>query len=167
MKHLTAPLVLALIAAACAASPGSGGVPAAPPIPDGPVLVVEFSGGCMMMGPNCQRWVVDGDGTVEVFRVGTDVTPVTTVATDPALVERLWSAATTADPGALRARLPEGRCNGCVDGIDTTFTFTTPGGTATFRSIETELVRSEPLLDAAWAVVEATEPLVEVPTITR
>lgn len=153
----------ALLLAACGSADVSVGV-----APTEVVVTVESSGGCAQMGPNCTRLVVFGDGTVEAYRfVADDVDPIGTGTIDPGLVVDLAAVVAATDFDALRSRLPEGECRGCYDGIDTTMSFETNGGSERFDSIEVELDASEPLFAAAWAVAGAADSAVEVPLLSR
>ncbi|MEA3501444.1 MAG: hypothetical protein U9R47_01610, partial [Actinomycetota bacterium] len=56
--------ILALLLAACSGATGALPTTTAPqafgPDARSVVLVAEFTGGCAMMGPNCERFVVYG-----------------------------------------------------------------------------------------------------------
>lgn len=132
------------------------------------VLVAERTGGCAMRGPNCERFVVYGDGTVETYRAGeSDPRPADVGSIDPALVVTLRRAVGNTDLQALGIRLPAGECQGCLDGIDTVATFTIDGNDTTFNSIETELPSTEPAFAAMWAVIDACRTATDVPLTTR
>ena len=143
------------------------------PLPPGPssdsvVLVAELTGGCAMMGPNCERFVVLGDGTVEAYRAGENTAqPVDVGSIDPELVATLHNTVDTTDLEALRKRLPLGECQGCFDGIDTLATFTVDGSDIAFSSIETELTPTEPVFAAMWAVIDAAQDATDVPMVER
>ncbi len=163
--------ILALLLSTCSgASVASTTTTTLPPGPEpaGVLLVAEFPGGCAMMGPNCERLVIYGDGTVEAHRLGSgDPRPVDVGSIDPALVAALHRVVVRTDLEAMRLRLPPGECQGCVDGIDTTVTFTVDGHDTTFSSIDTELVISEPVFAAMWSVIDAARDVTEIPLITH
>ncbi len=153
----------ALVLAACAAEapiPGPGAAQV--------VLDVESTGGCAQMGPNCTRLVIFGDGTVEAYRVAVDGEElVDTGSIDLELVAELDRIVAVTDLDALRSRLPEGHCQGCFDGIDTTMTLAGDDGPAVFSSLEVELDSGEPVFAAAWAVAAAAQAATEIPILTR
>jgi hypothetical protein len=164
--------ILALLLSACIGTSAASTTTISPPPPDpgadSVVLVAELTGGCAMMGPNCERFVVYGDGMVEAHRVGESGPQPTDVGSiDPTLVVALHRAANGADLEALRKRLPPGECQGCVDGIDTVATFMVDGSTVTFGSIDTELTPAEPVFAAMWAVIDAARDATEIPPITH
>lgn len=132
------------------------------------VIVIESSGGCAQLGPNCARTIVYGNGTVETHRIGPagpELVDTGAIAVD--LVVDLNRAVATADLAALRARLPEGECLGCVDGIDTTMTFVAGNKVEVFSSVEVELDPNDPVFDAAWAVADAARAATEIPIVAR
>ena len=170
MTHLLAILALVLSACTGAAATSTTTTSTPPPGPDADsvVLIVELTGGCAMMGPNCERFVVFGDGTVEAYRAGeSDPRPIDTGSIDPALAATLHRVVTTADLDALRRRLPPGECQGCFDGIDTLATFTVDGADVTFSSVDTEFTPSEPVFAAMRDVMNAAGDATQIPLITR
>jgi hypothetical protein len=147
---------------------GAADVPIAGPDPGQVVIVVESTGGCAQMGPNCTRLVIFGDGTVEAYRFVIDGEELVDIGMiDPELAAELQTVLATTDLDALRARLPAGHCRGCFDGIDTTMTFPGAGGPEVFGSIEVELDPSEPVFAGAWAVAAVAEAATEVPFASR
>jgi hypothetical protein len=127
-------------------------------------VTVDHTGGCVMMGPNCVRYVIQLDGTVEVYRRGRaepELVGATTV--DGALIAELSTAMVEVDFAALRSRLGPGHCEGCRDGIDITITFTVDGAEVAFDSLEEELDPAEPIFSAIGDVVAAADGAVEVP----
>lgn len=153
-----------LVLTAC----GATDVPHADPGQVQVVIVVESTGGCAQMGPNCTRLVISGDGSVEAYRFVIDGAELVDIGSiDPGLVEELDRIIAATDLDALRERLAAGHCQGCFDGIDTKMTFHGPGGPEVFSSIEVELDSSEPVFAAAWAVAAAAEATTEVPIVTR
>lgn len=158
-------LIVLVTAIAMISACGSETAPGAPD-PDAVVLEIEFSGGCAQMGPNCSRLVVHGDGTVEAHRIapgGTEL--VDSGAIDAGLVIDLYRAVTATDLDALHSKLGPGECRGCYDGIDTTLVFA--GSEPVFASVDVELDSSEPLIAAAFAVMEAAQAVVEIPVVAR
>ena len=155
---------IALILAGCAPADSE-------PVADATVLIVESSGGCAQLGPNCVSIVVKGDGAVAAFRItasGSEL--VDTAVIDRELVAALARELATTDQNELLASLPPGECRGCVDGIDTTMTFPSyalPVETPTFSSVDVRLDRSAPVFAAAWAVYEAAQAAIDVPVIAR
>jgi hypothetical protein len=121
-----------------------------------PVAVIRDSGGCVQMGPNCAIYVIWNDGSVAVHRSDetntTGLPPVDSAeisGTIPVeVVDRLAAAIAATDFDELRARLGEGSCQGCVDGIDTEITFYTQSSEETISSIEFEFDPSDPLFVA-------------------
>ena len=141
------------------------------PQPDHLVLRVETSGGCAMLGPNCVRFDVFGDGSVAGYRVTLEgIEAVGTGSIDQDLVFDLHREVSTTDLGALHERLPPGECLGCVDGTDFTMSFLPadqPPVPIEFSSVEVELDRNEPVFAAAWRVYAAANSAVEIPVISR
>jgi hypothetical protein len=86
---------------------------------------------------------------------------------DPALTTDLAWLMTTTDFADLEARLPDGECRGCYDGIDTILVFATTPSLTAFNSIDTALDPSEPLLQAVWRIVEAAGIATEMPLEAR
>lgn len=156
-------LTLTLALASCAS--GDAGLS-----PELPYFSGESAGGCAQMGPNCVRVVVYGDGTVEAYRVGGDETPIDTGTIDRRLIDSLNREIVNTDMRELIDALPPGECRGCFDGIDTIMRFYSPPLDVEhpeFSSVDVELVRSEPLLAAAWAVYEAALAVIAIPLVTR
>jgi hypothetical protein len=155
-------IALSLVAVSC-----FGTWPNAAPDADAIVLDVEFSGGCAQLGPNCAQLIVFGDGTVVARRIlpgGTE--RVDSGSIDTALVNALHQVVADTDLAALHRRLPEGECRGCYDGIDTTLRFS-PASSPAFASVDVELESSEPVFQAAFAVLEAAQLVVEIPVVAR
>jgi hypothetical protein len=153
----------ALVLTGCAAADVPSAVPG-----DEVVIVVESTGGCAQMGPNCTRLVISGNGSVEAYRFVIDGEELVDLGSiDPELVSALHALVAMTDLDALRARLPAGHCRGCFDGIDTTMTFHGDERPGTFNSVEVELDPTEPLFAAAWAVASAAEAATEVPIVSR
>ena len=162
--------ILALLLSACGGTASvSSTTTTAPPVgpeTDTVVLAAELTGGCAMMGPNCERFVVFGDGTVEAYRVGENAAqPVDVGSIDPELVATLHDSVNKTDLDALRERLPPGECQGCVDGIDTLATFTVNGTEVTFSSIDTKLTPTEPVFAAMWVVIDAARDATDLPLV--
>ena len=156
-------IMMTVLLAACGATsiPDPGG--------DQIVIVIESSGGCAQLGPNCARTIVYGDGTVDTHRIGPagpELVDTGAIAVD--LVVDLHRTLATADLAALRARLPEGRCLGCVDGIDTAMTFFAgEKKEEVFGSVDVKLDPIGPVFEAAWAVADAARAATEIPIVAR
>lgn len=163
--RITILVICGVLLAACGADTNAGLEP------DTVYFSAESSGGCAQMGPNCARLDVFGDGTVLAYRIGDDAAePVATGSIDATLVADLYEEMIETDQAALIESLPPGECRGCYDGIDTTmwfFTTTTTGDDPAFSSVDVELVRTEPMLDAGWQVYEAAQAAVEIPLVSR
>jgi hypothetical protein len=155
-------IMVTVILAAC----GATSVP--DPGADQIVIVIESSGGCAQLGPNCARTIVYGDGTVETHRIGPagpELVDTGAIAVD--LVVALHRTVVMTDLAALRTRLPEGQCLGCVDGIDTSMTFFAGEKQEVFSSVDVELDPIEPVFEAAWAVADAARAATEIPIVAR
>ena len=156
-------IVVTVVLAACGATsvPDPGG--------DQIVIVIESSGGCAQLGPNCARTIVCGDGTVDSQRIGPagpELVDTGAIAVD--LVVDLHRTVVMTDLAALRTRLPEGQCLGCVDGIDTSMTFFAgEKKEEVFSSVDVELDPIEPVFEAAWAVADAARAATEIPIVAR
>ncbi len=155
-------IMVTVLLAACGATsvPDPGG--------DQTVIVIESSRGCAQLGPNCARTIVYGDGTVETHRIGPagpELVDTRAIAVD--LVVDLHRTLATADLAALRARLAQGRCLGCVDGIDTSMTFFAGEKQEVFSSVEVALDPTEPVFEAAWPVADAARAATEIPIVAR
>jgi hypothetical protein len=162
LKRLTIGVTLVLTGC------GAADVPIAGPGPAPVVIVVESTGGCAQMGPNCTRLVISGDGSVEAHRFVIDGEELVDIGSiDQELVAELDRLIAATDLDALRARLAAGHCQGCFDGIDTTMTLHGGNSAEVFSSVEVELDPSEPVFAAAWAVATAAEAATEVPIVTR
>jgi hypothetical protein len=167
MERLGVLVAVAIVATACA-SAGDGSITTTAPVdPTSVLATVEQTGGCMMMGPNCPTYIIRADGQVTLLRTGGPAEPVDSTYINPALTTDLaWQMSTT-DFTALRAGLPPGQCQGCYDGIDTTFVFMRRSDTITFDSVETELDPSEPLFATMWRIVEAASLATAMPLEER
>jgi hypothetical protein len=153
-------IMLTVVLAAC----GATSIP--DPGADQIVIVIESSGGCARLGPNCARTIVYGDGSVETHRIGPagpELVHTGAIAVD--LVVDLHRTVVMADLAALRARLPEGECLACVDGIDTTMTLFAGNKEEVFSSVEVELDPTEPVFDVAWAVADAARAATAIPIV--
>jgi hypothetical protein len=165
-------IALVLLVTACgggsAAPETTTGPEASGPAPDAVVLSADLVGGCAMMGPNCSRYVVYGDGRVEGYRlggVGSELVAETTVDRDA--VAEFADVVSGTDLEALRSRLPAGTCMACVDGVDTTLVVHTGGGDVTFSSAEAEFDPSEPVFAALRPILDAAVAGIEIPVQTR
>lgn len=157
--------VLLLLLTACA---GASAEPEAPDTAAGFPVTIDHTGGCMMMGPNCVRYVAEEDGTVTAYRLGLQEPEILGTATiDQTLVADLSAAIAATDLDDLRSRLDQGQCMGCVDGIDTEVTFTVDDVPVSFSSIDVEFDPSEPVFAALVAIVNAAQDGIEVPLLAR
>jgi hypothetical protein len=154
--------VIGIIAASCASPADEPSASTIPSDPEAVVVTVEQSGGCFMMGPNCPTYVLHANGRVDLFRTEAEGTRVDSAVIDVALLEALAEQIRSTDFVALRARLPEGECQGCFDGIDTKLVLTTSDREVTFSSIDEELSATEPLFDAVWSIVHAASQSTEM-----
>ncbi|RPI22582.1 MAG: hypothetical protein EHM57_05095 [Actinobacteria bacterium] len=167
-------IVAALALAACGAGDASGSADPTAPVttttaaPPQPLLQADLIGGCFMMGPNCVRYVIYDDASVEAHRLGNEAPELLWVAAiDESLVADLDAALAGADLEELRSRLGPGTCNACVDGIDTVLTITRDGAETVFDSAQVEFETSEPVFAAADRAVQAAAATGEVVIIQR
>jgi hypothetical protein len=169
MKIRCALVAVLMTAAACGGSTTSTttSTTASPTVPpDAAVLRADLVGGCFMMGPNCVRYVVYGDGTVEAFRlVGQGAQLEGTAGIDPDIVAELWNEMGRTDMEALQARLGPGECFACVDGIDTKLTLTVGAESWFFDSAEVEFDRREPLFALVDAIISQASSILDIPVV--
>ena len=177
MRPFLLMAALALIVGACGGA-GSSGVtttsfvtsaPSEPAIPDDAVVVqLDLVGGCFMMGPNCVRHLVYGDGTVETYRLGTEPAELLGEgAIDAMLISELWQTVTDTDMDALRSELAAGRCQACVDGIDIELALTVAGQTTRFSSADVDFDEQQPVFALVGLILRAADGLVDVLIVTR
>lgn len=141
--------------------------PSTPP-PDAVVLSIDIVGGCFMMGPNCVRYEIHGDGHLDVFRLGGDtVEKVGEGSVEPIQVTDLWAEVRETDMDALRASLGPGTCQACVDGTDTMLTITVDGVTHTFDSVEVEFDETLPVFAIVAQILREADGQVEFPIVQR
>ena len=163
---LTVPIlfvVFALSAAACGSdtAPSSAAAPETVPpdqlAGDSVVFVWTETGGCAMGGPNCARYEVAVDGTVETFRLGSvdesAALPVATGQVDPELVATWRNALRAEDIDALRERVGEGELTAAFDGVDVVAADPVTG--VELSSVATAFDPAEPVFAAATALAEA------------
>ena len=132
------------------------------------LLQADLVGGCFMMGPNCARYVLFDDGSLEVYRLGTEPPELLwTDSIEVSLVADLQEALAATDLEELRSQLGSGTCNACVDGIDTVLTFTVDGSDTVFDSAQVELDTTEPLFITAALAVQAATATGQVPIVAR
>ncbi len=136
---------------------GDGGDPDV--IPDLPelaadeiVFVWSENGGCMQGGPNCARYEVLADGTVNTYRMGEDEVS-TTGSIDGSVVNNWLIAVASTDADALRARLGPGEVTAAYDGVD--FVLEAPYDGLLFDSTNVEFAAGEPLFEAASDMAKA------------
>ncbi len=119
---------------------------------DAPVFVWTETGGCAQAGPNCARYVVSADGTVNTFRGdSTEVAATGTVAAEP-LAEWLRVTGAT-DIEMLIERAGPGELTAAFDGVD--FVLEAPHIEATLSSVDLEFSPSEDYFAAAIALASS------------
>jgi hypothetical protein len=191
-RHRLVVLAVALFIASCGGDASGPNGPVTTPAPVGPttttiatpvigeatvVLVAELTGGCMMMGPNCPTYVLWDDGRAVVVRGAPPVDPFTERIDDgfieavgfidATLAAAVGEAVSGTDFAALERRLGPGRCNGCVDGIDTTISMAAPSGRVHLSSIDVEFDEDEPFFAAVGAAVSALQRELALPIQSR
>jgi hypothetical protein len=172
MKTVTVIAILTLVLVGCAdpGDAGSGSSTTTEPttttstttttLPPEPTLVftVEFDGGCMMMGPNCAGYRFFSDGSVELYRTNLETSETEHEATiDASLVAEVEDELATTDLVELRAMLPEGECQACYDGMDTTYIYEVGSRTTEFDSAKVELLSSVGLFAATEQALTAAQ----------
>ncbi len=173
MKLKLAPLALVLALAAGACGDPDGGVaavesdptttvapstteavdentdePQALPVvaPDSPVFEWVETGGCLMAGPNCARYVVTSDGTVMTYR-GDNTHVEVTGTVDKAALDAWMLVAGETDVDALVDRAGPGELTAAFDGVD--FQLDAPHQGTSLSSIDIEFNESEAYFAAA------------------
>lgn len=121
----------------------------------GPMLVLQESGGCFMPGPNCRTISFWADGSVNVAWPDEADRSDEPSIIDPSQAAAWLEIASGTDFDDLVARLPEGECRGCYDGIDTVLEISLDGTTITLDSMTVEFVLSEPLFAATNGLINA------------
>jgi hypothetical protein len=176
--HKAVATILAIMLAACGGgavgadtgepTTASTAAPTTTAVAVEPLLQADLIGGCFMMGPNCSRYVIYTDASIEVYRLGNDVPELLWEATiDESLVADLTEALRSTDLEAMRSHLGPGTCNGCVDGIDTVLTFTHDGAASVFDSTQVELDATEPVFITAALAIQAATATGEIPILRR
>lgn len=116
------------------------------------VFVWTENGGCMQAGPNCARYVVTADGTVNTYRGDSDDIAATGAVDSAALAD--WMAAVKqTDISALVDRAGPGEMTAAFDGVD--FILEAPHADTTLSSVDIEFSRSEDYFVAANALVSS------------
>lgn len=115
-----------------------------------PVLVVVESGGCHQAGPLCRTLTFFADGTATVDWPEEADQAQQSYDLDPEVIGRWIDVVVATDLDVLVDSLPEGSCQGCVDGVDYTMTIDVAGTTTTLDSMVVEFVRDEPLFATAF-----------------
>lgn len=169
-KLIALMFTLCLIVTACgsgdvARGQDPGGVPttaapAEPPVvepslDEGPMLVLQESGGCFMAGPNCRTISFWADGSVNVAWPDEADRSDERSVIDASQAAAWLEIASGTNFDDLVARLPEGECQGCYDGIDTMLEITLDDTTVTLDSMTVEFVQSEPLFAATTGLTNA------------
>lgn len=119
---------------------------------DDPVLVWTETGGCIQAGPNCARYVVTGDGTVNTYRGDSEEVAASGTVSEAALADWLAVTAET-DVGALVDRAGPGEMRSAFDGID--FILEAPHTDTSLSSVDLEFSPSEDYFAAATALVSS------------
>ncbi len=120
------------------------------------VFITTESGGCVRIGPNCARHTLYNDGTVTVSRASIGLIEARGQI-DTGQVESLLIEIRTTDFAALQARLPPGRCSGCVDGVDHEYQIASATGPVVLSSIDYSFDPAEPLFALANGTFEAMQ----------
>lgn len=158
--------LLTLTLVACGDNTESGSTPTATdpaPTTDGgtkpepvsgePVVVFEGVGGCQMMGPNCVKYFIYADGSVELYRGGENAPAEITGKIDKAKVDEFLAAVAAEDIDALIKRLPAGECLACLDGIDQIVDVMIDGKYERFESTVVKFVPEEPFFAALESLI--------------
>ncbi len=116
------------------------------------VFVWAENGGCAQAGPNCARYEVLADGTVNTYRQGEDEVAATG-SIDQDLVNDWLLTVGTTDVDALRGRLGPGEMTAAFDGVD--FLLEAPYAALSLDSIDVEFAAGEPLFEAANSMAKA------------
>jgi hypothetical protein len=132
-----------------------------------PVLVYEATGGCQMMGPNCPKFVVYPDGTVEIYRAGEQGPAEVTGTIDSAALEAFLAVAEAEDFDALIERLPPGTCQACVDGVDILLDVKLNGKTESLNSTVIAFDEGEPFFAALTTLINQVSAVGELPIEQR
>lgn len=125
-----------------------------PDLRDGPVLVVQESGGCSMVGPNCRTISFKVDGSVDISYGEAESVSESTLV-DPALIARWLEVTASTDFDSLVDRLPEGECKGCSDGIDLVLGVQLEDRTVDLDSQAVRFVPTEPFFTATTSLMDA------------
>ena len=123
-----------------------------PEKPEPTVLVVQEYGGCEMAGPNCLRYEILSDNTVNIYRMPYDGQE-EAVASFEASDSLMEAASPEVDFIALKETLGEGECKGCSDGIDYTVDFINSTSANFFDSQEVAFDDS-PIFDVLDLLIE-------------
>lgn len=121
----------------------------------GPMLVLTESGGCFMAGPHCRTMSFWPDGQLLIEWPVEAQRAEERHSIDPDRARGWLDVTSGTDFEALVGRLPEGQCQGCVDGIDTVLDISLDGRTITLDSMVVEFVDSEPFFAATFDLAAA------------
>ncbi len=170
--------LLVLLAAACGSDSSSGDDSSSGSAGESPetsagslepgdlVFVWEENGGCFQGGPNCSRFEVSADGTVNTYRTGEDGAPAEVTGTVPIEIVEAWTAAVDAtDIEALTGRLGPGEMTAAFDGID--YELRVPYAAIELSSVEYEFDESEPFFAAAVDLARAAYDAAPLPIEMR
>lgn len=120
-----------------------------------------------MMGPNCPKFVVYDDGTVEIYRGGEDGPAEVTGSIDPAALQAFFTVAEAEDFDALLERLPPGTCQACLDGVDIQLDVKLNGENESLNSTVVAFDEGEPFFAALTTLIEEVASVGELPIEQR
>ena len=118
------------------------------------IFIATQSGGCVQIGPNCAEHSLFSDGRVSVTRNNSDTIEAEGTI-DLGQVNSWLDLVTTIDFDSLKARLQQGICAGCLDGIDYEYTIQLDGDTTEFNSIMYNFDEAEPFFAMTNGMYEA------------
>jgi len=119
------------------------------------------------MGPNCPKFVVYADGTVEIYRAGEQEPAEVTGSIDPSALAAFFDVAEAEDFDALIERLPPGTCQACVDGVDIVLDVKLNGENESLNSTVVAFDESEPFFAALNTLIEQVGAVGELPIEQR
>ncbi len=130
------------------------------------VFVWEENGGCLQGGPNCARYEVSADGTVNTYRTGEEGGSAEVTGTVSTDVVEAWNAAVEAtDIEALTGRLGPGEMTAAFDGVD--FELRAPYAEIELSSVDVEFDETEPFFAAAVDLARAAYDAAPLPIQMR
>lgn len=120
------------------------------------IFIATQSGGCVQIGPNCAEHSLFRDGRVLVTRNNSDTIEAEGTI-DLGQVDSWIDLVTATDFDSLKARLQQGICAGCLDGIDFEYTIQVDGDTTEFNSIMHNFDEAEPFFAMTAGMYEAMQ----------